>query len=290
MCNAHNHKPGCNCRWGQGINFSFSGKSQSTYNYIEQTDYATKVIEKFPPQKFSITIPNAKYPVCHSPVFFYQNLAGSRVFFDSLGIPWPKHPCTDKSEYSTKINTEIKFYDLDFYFIPERNINLLSNNIELNHNIKANIFLEDFYNVFDGLLFASNNIEYLLLGTFKFKPDIILLVERNNKLFLETYEIAHELSQSISLMMKSEANIDKIKYFALENGDELYIKINYTHYTKTEIFLCRVELINYSIEFDMKLSNFSEENIKDIRLMKHVRNKDFNLFKVRFFDNELFEI
>jgi len=38
--------------------------------------------------------PNADCPVCGSPVFFYQNQFGSRVFFDELGPPWPKHPCT----------------------------------------------------------------------------------------------------------------------------------------------------------------------------------------------------
>jgi hypothetical protein len=27
-------------------------------------------------------------------VFSYQNSAGSRVFFDDIGPPWPKHPCT----------------------------------------------------------------------------------------------------------------------------------------------------------------------------------------------------
>jgi len=30
-------------------------------------------------------------------VFFYQSPHGSRVFFDDLGPPWPKHPCTDNS-------------------------------------------------------------------------------------------------------------------------------------------------------------------------------------------------
>lgn len=39
--------------------------------------------------------PNANCPVCGEPVFFYQNEHGSRVFFDELGPPWPKHPCTD---------------------------------------------------------------------------------------------------------------------------------------------------------------------------------------------------
>jgi hypothetical protein len=43
--------------------------------------------------------PNAACPVCSAPVFFFQNEFGSRVFFDELGPPWPKHPCTDASLY-----------------------------------------------------------------------------------------------------------------------------------------------------------------------------------------------
>ncbi|TCA74158.1 hypothetical protein E0H62_14925 [Rhizobium leguminosarum bv. viciae] len=39
--------------------------------------------------------PNARCPVCGDAVFFYANRHGSRVFFDELGHPWPKHPCTD---------------------------------------------------------------------------------------------------------------------------------------------------------------------------------------------------
>lgn len=39
--------------------------------------------------------PNARCPVCSKPVFFYSNQYGSRVYFDDLGPPWPKHPCTD---------------------------------------------------------------------------------------------------------------------------------------------------------------------------------------------------
>jgi hypothetical protein len=41
--------------------------------------------------------PNANCPVCGDPVFFYQNQFGSKVYFDELGKPWPKHPCTDNS-------------------------------------------------------------------------------------------------------------------------------------------------------------------------------------------------
>lgn len=41
--------------------------------------------------------PNASCPVCGANVFFYQNEHGSRVFFDELSPPWPKHPCTDST-------------------------------------------------------------------------------------------------------------------------------------------------------------------------------------------------
>lgn len=39
--------------------------------------------------------PNAVCPVCGAWVFFYANETGSRVYFDEIGPPWPKHPCTD---------------------------------------------------------------------------------------------------------------------------------------------------------------------------------------------------
>ncbi|MBR1325729.1 hypothetical protein [Bradyrhizobium ottawaense] len=39
--------------------------------------------------------PNARCPECNASVYFYANEHGSRVLFDHLGPPWPKHPCTD---------------------------------------------------------------------------------------------------------------------------------------------------------------------------------------------------
>ena len=47
----------------------------------------------------SFTHPNARYPVCAANVFFYQSATGGRVFFDELGPPWPKHPCTDHARH-----------------------------------------------------------------------------------------------------------------------------------------------------------------------------------------------
>jgi hypothetical protein len=40
-------------------------------------------------------------------VYFYANSYGSRVFFDDLGPPWPKHPCTNNRSPS-------QFFESDF--------------------------------------------------------------------------------------------------------------------------------------------------------------------------------
>lgn len=44
--------------------------------------------------------PNARCPVCGSSVFFYKSPDGGSVYFDELGSPWPKHPCTDNGRFN----------------------------------------------------------------------------------------------------------------------------------------------------------------------------------------------
>jgi hypothetical protein len=58
--------------------------------------------------------PNARCPVCGDPVFFYRSPYNGRVFFDDVGWPWPKHPCTDKyqgrdNEIRRAVNSRLKF-------------------------------------------------------------------------------------------------------------------------------------------------------------------------------------
>ena len=48
--------------------------------------------------------PNADCPICGAEVFFHQNEFGSRVYFDELGPPWPKHPCTDQGGETSREN------------------------------------------------------------------------------------------------------------------------------------------------------------------------------------------
>lgn len=42
-------------------------------------------------------------PECGAPVYFYWNENGSRVYFDALGPPWPKHPCMDVSSAGPRL-------------------------------------------------------------------------------------------------------------------------------------------------------------------------------------------
>ena len=39
------------------------------------------------------TGPNANCPVCGARFWFFRNRRGGCAYFDSIGVPWPKHPC-----------------------------------------------------------------------------------------------------------------------------------------------------------------------------------------------------
>lgn len=89
MCNAWNHPINCTCGWG-GI--GHSGKSRSPY-----PPYLFPDVPIITGKYISFVKPNSRCPVCGEIVFFYQAPSGGRVFFDNLGPPWPKHPCTDNN-------------------------------------------------------------------------------------------------------------------------------------------------------------------------------------------------
>ena len=98
MCNAWNHPTGCTCGFGGDGHLGGGG-----YSY---TDLIKIYIERLRLSEFSINPqvfksyvnPNAICPVCGATVFFYQSPHGGRVYFDELGPPWPKHPCTDNGD------------------------------------------------------------------------------------------------------------------------------------------------------------------------------------------------
>lgn len=90
-CNAHGHPPSCDCGWG-GVNYD-------PWKPKLNVDWSKPI---------SHTVPNASCPVCSARVFFYRSQDGGAVFFDDLGPPWPKHPCTSTSTHrqAEKISQE----------------------------------------------------------------------------------------------------------------------------------------------------------------------------------------
>lgn len=99
MCNAWNHSPSCPCGFG-GV--GHAGRSGfGSYDWsppsIIPSSWATSISGTYE----SYVNPNAVCPVCGAAVFFYRSPYGGRVFFDELGPPWPKHPCTDNGQTTT---------------------------------------------------------------------------------------------------------------------------------------------------------------------------------------------
>lgn len=124
MCNAWNHPLRCHCGFGGeghlgrrtfGNSYSPSVSTRSFFTLRPFT--SVRAAKHFT----SYISPNAHCPVCGEEVFFYQSEYGGRAFFDEIGYPWPKHPCTDSSLWH-KSTHHIRFIgnetnQLALYFI-----------------------------------------------------------------------------------------------------------------------------------------------------------------------------
>lgn len=99
----HNHYPWCTCGWcvgggSPGRNAPPLQQKPSPPVFTDkeklQAANALSVIGATSYSRCYVN-PNASCPVCGQTVYFYANNFGSRVYFDELGPPWTKHPCTD---------------------------------------------------------------------------------------------------------------------------------------------------------------------------------------------------
>lgn len=97
MGRGYNHYANCGCGWCSStwgnVRIDRSQLRRST-----QTRDAERILRDGRASRgysSCFVNPNATCPVCKAAVFYYQNDRGSRVFFDHLGPPWPKHGCTD---------------------------------------------------------------------------------------------------------------------------------------------------------------------------------------------------
>lgn len=102
MGRGFNHYPNCGCGWCSST-WGNVRVDRSQLRKSMQTRDAERILrEQRASRGYSSCFvnPNAVCPVCKATVFYYQNDRGSRVFFDDLGPPWPKHGCTDNPRLS----------------------------------------------------------------------------------------------------------------------------------------------------------------------------------------------
>jgi hypothetical protein len=93
----YNHYSDCTCGWRDKSGFRFDRTRWKSF-YDEYQAKSFLVRNGVSRGRAACFVsPNAHCPECGADVFYYQNEFGSRVFFDDLGPPWPKHPCTDRS-------------------------------------------------------------------------------------------------------------------------------------------------------------------------------------------------
>ena len=92
MCNAWNHPPDCTCGFGGDGHLG----GRSAVSYAPRYGGESERVPVSKPVYESYVNPNAQCPICADSVFFYRSPDGGRVYFDELGPPWPKHPCTDR--------------------------------------------------------------------------------------------------------------------------------------------------------------------------------------------------
>ncbi|MGO7554287.1 hypothetical protein [Rhizobium johnstonii] len=90
-----NHYSNCTCGWCVNDGRSHINRGQ-LLNELRRQD-ALSFLKRNSANSIAgcYINPNARCPVCGTAVFFYSNQFGSKVYFDDLGPPWPKHPCTD---------------------------------------------------------------------------------------------------------------------------------------------------------------------------------------------------
>lgn len=94
----HNHYSWCMCGWCHKTRTGGYAAQRISSDF--EKSYAKRILRDLDAERgYSACFvnPNASCPKCFARVFYYQNGSGSRVYFDELGWPWPKHRCTDSS-------------------------------------------------------------------------------------------------------------------------------------------------------------------------------------------------
>jgi hypothetical protein len=95
-CNGRNHRTTCDCNFRGGRKVGAAQLQPARSQRRRQTRYLCGEWNSPRLRKRHFNTPNAKCPKCGAAVFFYKNPQGGSVYFNKLGYPWSRHPCTDE--------------------------------------------------------------------------------------------------------------------------------------------------------------------------------------------------
>ncbi len=247
----YNHKPWCTCGWcfKSSTTSCVPNKKVKPVTRVSKDLYKWDYshIKKIETDK-SFVNPNAKCPVCKVPVFFYQSPYGGKVFFDELGPPWTKHPCTNN--YSDKKPLSIKSYNNknNFSWISSGWKPHIIRKIERNNN---KIFSFD----------TDKNSYISVSGIYSVKKGSILHIKKGKSVFYEA-SILNENNSIVKvvLLLKNE-----LKNFSIQILTDIFFKA----YREENKKLMQ-EIINY---------NLVKSNSLD-KVFRFIYDNNINIFLV----------
>jgi hypothetical protein len=108
----YNHYFDCTCGWcvkhggllRRGLGIPSAAVPDENHYYYSKDEFFRNGLKHS--RSACFVAPNAQCPVCGQRVYYYGNEFGSRVFFEELGWPWPKHPCTDSKAVTNSYRSE----------------------------------------------------------------------------------------------------------------------------------------------------------------------------------------
>lgn len=200
----HNHYSWCICGWC----YKTGSNGYSTRRLVVDFDksYAKRTLKEHGADQSwtaCFVVPNASCPVCSAKVYYYQNKHGSRVLFDELGWPWPKHYCTNKSKTSalSRISVPEPFIDRKRGAIAE-------------------------------LIGAAQTAEFDLNATFRGKYgqppfDLLKVLDTARcgfKNFIKAYSISPSLDEPLFIKFTSAKTIPNLgDYFSFSGRDAYFL-------------------------------------------------------------------
>lgn len=220
MCNAHNHPHDCSCGFGGEGHLGGGGygglKNNGQkmaipflFNDLEISEYI------FPfDQRKNYFIRNSFCPVCGQEVFFYKSENGGRVFFDELGPPWPKHPCTDGKLNLFSLTKIPLRDDLVFSFLkPAKLFEILNPTDQEYYPIRIQmikIFKE--YTLVESREIGSlmSNFKFLIHKKFNFLEDSLVYLKQLN-----------DFNFHLAFYFSTSSGVSKCDFFHLAPIEEI---------------------------------------------------------------------